>query len=906
MAELKRTPSVKVHTEVVVPQRLLSVSRRAGDDWPLRSNSLRFRYLERQATQTTQSSAGAGPSRQPPHRDDTDVYQRKRRSCIPPADAGKRTSWQGIQAAGRPRKTSDPITLQDRRSALRSLYLEEGTGRDLEAGIMRGSGEVDDPFSDEHAARLSKYRFPLLGTDTTNSLSTTTSSTSSSSGNEEPLVNQPTNPEDVPRRNGTIKRVVDAVVPEKVQETARNVINKAGQNTAMYEVYEKAKIRGVELQRKRWVEILFEYTFYTVLLCFVYFVLVGLPLWKGAVYWLYWVVGHKFVIAGGWSITIGIAVFYAFGPLFILFEKEPPVVDHPEGFDRTSVPGVADTALLIPCYKAANIVGATLEAAVKVFPPSHIFVIANGNSETPLDNTEDVCLPYGVNHIWSPVGSKIVAQFVGSYAAKGFKNVLLIDDDCALPPNFPVVSDRLTGTVKSIGYTIKSVGPDSSKGTWCQQAQDLEYKISGLQRALAGKMGSATFPHGAISLWDRDFLVKTFHDHPGFSVSEDWFFGHSCRRLGGRIKMCTSVFVETETPPAVFFSSGGSRGGFGEMTVFKQRFSRWNFFFVNGMYYNMHYILTSWRLGWWEAGAKVFVFQEVYETLLYLFTPFILPISFVVSPAFCGYLLAGTAALYLANVVVFNELQLRLRGERVGWDVLLLYYMPYKLVLTAVNVASCYWSLYKYARYFAKRHPKVIEDEKAVEVVLRMEETTPVRAREAGAGVGAGLVRKVSVAVSEAGGAATKRLSARVSYSSAHSDSHGNNNNNNNKRRSFIPGTDDIISISSSPTSSVFGRTGLLEPVESTPDPRPSYGEPWPTLEEASRECSSSSDSPSSDDGDGRPESQVIQVAVQPPQSAYIPVDKGNGPEEEVLDEKRTSGSVFGDPRKDSWSQSMV
>lgn len=31
-------------------------------------------------------------------------------------------------------------------------------------------------------------------------------------------------------------------------------------------------------------------------------------------------------------------------------------------------------------------------------------------------------------------------------------------------------------------------------------------------------------------------------------------------------------------------------------------------------------------------------------------------------------------------------------------------------------------SLWKYARYFAKRHPKVVEDEKAVEVIVRLEE----------------------------------------------------------------------------------------------------------------------------------------------------------------------------------------
>ncbi|KAH8898854.1 glycosyl transferase, partial [Thozetella sp. PMI_491] len=528
----------------------------------------------------------------------------------------------------------------------------------------------------------------------------------------------------IPQRSGTVRTLVHAIVPDAVQRTARNAAEKVRRRASIYETYEKAKARGKELERQRWAQLLFEYSIYLLLLAFIYLVLIGMPLWKGAVYWLvaYWVVQNKLVLQGGWSITMGVALFYAFGPLCILFEKEPPLVERSEDFDRTELPGVATTALLIPCYKSANIIGPTLEAALKIFPPSHIFVIANGNSETPLDNTEEVCSTYGVNHIWSPVGSKIVAQYVGCYAAKHFHNVLLIDDDCALPPNFPIVSDRIKGKVKCIGYTIKSVGPDSSKGTWCQQAQDLEYKISGLQRALAGKMGSATFPHGAISLWNRKFLIETFKDHPGFSVSEDWFFGHSCRRLGGRIKMCTSVFVETETPSAIFFSSGGSRGGFGEMTVFKQRFMRWNFFFVNGMWYNLAYIIGSWKLGWWELGTKLFVFQEVYETLLYLLTPFLLPISFMVQPAFCGYLLLATLVMYLINALIFNEVHLRMKNERISWTVLLVYYMPYKLILTFVNVASCYWSLYKYARYFAKPHPKVIEDENAVGVVVRLEE----------------------------------------------------------------------------------------------------------------------------------------------------------------------------------------
>uniref|UniRef100_A0A8H7TMT6 Uncharacterized protein n=1 Tax=Bionectria ochroleuca TaxID=29856 RepID=A0A8H7TMT6_BIOOC len=483
-------------------------------------------------------------------------------------------------------------------------------------------------------------------------------------------------------------------------------VSKSVRRSSIWDVYEKAKIRGVDIQREPWAMLVFEYAFYFLLVALVYFVLVGMPLWKGSVWWLYWLMENKLsFMTAGFTIPLGVAALYAFVPLLVLFEKDP-----------------LRTIQLLNGTSSAGLIAATLDSAIKIFPPSHIFVIANGNSPTPLDNTEEVCATYGVNHIWSPVGSKLVAQFVGCYAAKEFKDVLMIDDDCKLPANFPVVSYRLTGKVKSIGYTIKSTGPNSSLGTLCQQAQDLEYKISGLQRLFAGAIGSATFPHGAISLWNREFLVSIFYDHPGFSISEDWFFGDSCRKLGGRIKMCSSVFVETETPDAIFKSSGSERGGFGEMTVFKQRFMRWNFFFVNGMWYNMAYIFRNWSLGWWELGAKLFVFQEAYETLLYILAPFLIPIGVLIRPQFLGILMGVTIGLYLVNAVIFNEIHLRLKRERVTYKVLILYYMPYKIILTFINIVSCYWSIFKYARYFAKRHLKVVEDEKAVEVILRLDE----------------------------------------------------------------------------------------------------------------------------------------------------------------------------------------
>lgn len=206
--------------------------------------------------------------------------------------------------------------------------------------------------------------------------------------------------------------------------------------------------------------------------------------------------------------------------LGVKFEKE---IDDVEKRD------VSETCLLIPAYKAADALVATIEHALKIFQPKQIFILANGNSPTPLDNTEDVCKRFGVRHSWIPIGSKITAEFVGVLLAKDYKYAMLIDDDVHLPPNLPMVTDRIDEMTACVGYTLKSTGADGVKGTWIQQAQDLEYKLSGLSRDFCGKYGSAVFPHGAIILWDRDVLEKLFWGHPGFTISEDWYFGHACR-----------------------------------------------------------------------------------------------------------------------------------------------------------------------------------------------------------------------------------------------------------------------------------------------------------------------------------------------------------------------------------------
>ncbi len=72
------------------------------------------------------------------------------------------------------------------------------------------------------------------------------------------------------------------------------------------------------------------------------------------------------------------------------------------------------------------------------------------------------------------------------------------------------------------------------------------------------------------------------------------------------------------------------------------------------MYYDLVYILFDWKLGWWEIGAKIFVFQEIYETLLYLLAPFVIPISFATRPIFAAEIYIATIAMYALNALIFN------------------------------------------------------------------------------------------------------------------------------------------------------------------------------------------------------------------------------------------------------------
>ncbi|KAB5511531.1 nucleotide-diphospho-sugar transferase [Coniochaeta sp. 2T2.1] len=462
--------------------------------------------------------------------------------------------------------------------------------------------------------------------------------------------------------------------------------------------------------RKPWQTALFKVAYFFTILCVIYFVFVGQPLWDGVGLVFYRWIHSAGIGNAGSAVFMSWAAFQAYAPMLgTRFEQE---VDDPEKRDASEV------ALVIPAYKAANILPETIMHALKIFKPEQIFIMANGNSETPMDNTAEVCEEFGVNVAWVPIGSKITAEFVGVALTSKYKYILLIDDDVHLPANLPIVTDRIQGNTTCIGYTIKSTGANGSKGTLIQQCQDMEYKLSGLTRTFCGKYGSATFPHGAIILWDRAALQALFNVHPGYAISEDWFFGYAARASGHRISFCSQVFVETETPPSLFFTSGPARGGFGEMTVFKQRFYRWNFFWGHRVYQNGVYMLFSWRLGWREIVTKLWVMVELYDSAMAFLRPFVIVLALMANYQLLLTFIAVLTAMYIGAFVLFNSWHLRKKNEMVSWKILPVY-MGMKFMLMWVNVGSVYYGMYCYAKYFSVKHPRVIESRAVLEAAYK-------------------------------------------------------------------------------------------------------------------------------------------------------------------------------------------
>ena len=229
----------------------------------------------------------------------------------------------------------------------------------------------------------------------------------------------------------------------------------------------------------------------------------------------------------------------------------------------------ADTCLMIACHESCLSVEKeaaftnTLRCALKVFPPSHIFVCDNGNAMAPVDNTPAVArnIHPDINYLYVPEGNKTFAFYwcnrywIPFLAQCGrvpdFKYALMTDDDVPLPPDLHIPHEylRLHAEVKAVHFAITAVTADG-RSSLLVSCQDIEYKMAAVHKYFQSAMARSLSCHGAIGLWERSTLDRIFYDHDTVFHGEDLYMGLSLLRLrdDSRIISCPQTIVPTYAP----------------------------------------------------------------------------------------------------------------------------------------------------------------------------------------------------------------------------------------------------------------------------------------------------------------------------------------------------------------------
>lgn len=448
---------------------------------------------------------------------------------------------------------------------------------------------------------------------------------------------------------------------------------------------------------------------YCALAVFAYFILVGEPLWSGFLHGM-WIRYNNPLVTIPFPIFIVIDAIFSVMPYLIYKRKNLDSIIRRQ----------PNTALIIPCHKAANIVGRTIECAKKIFDSTAIFVVDNGPSNTPADNTQQVCQEHGVNYTYVPIGHKSSAIYTGALLARDYDYVLQIDDDICLDENmtFPITNDT-----HCIAYTIGATNANGKDG-FIHKFQDLEYKMSGIAKAFEAQIASAMFAHGAISLWKRSTLIEVLEKHPLYPISDDWFAGWVCNWMGYRIEVCDTIFTKTDVPDVYFFNNKDStrESGYGSCSLFAQRFGRWYRFRVVQWFYLFASVIMCWKLPLHKALAQkcIWLWRIVSNNLVllrYMFFAF----NFHLAPAWSGYMMIVVFASSQASLLLVNYKQLT-KEERLPLKVMLL--VPfYRLWDSLCFMFGMYYGILAYIPFAITAPKKVLKNNPIINNLVNTQST---------------------------------------------------------------------------------------------------------------------------------------------------------------------------------------
>jgi len=228
-----------------------------------------------------------------------------------------------------------------------------------------------------------------------------------------------------------------------------------------------------------------------------------------------------------------------------------------------------ECCLLIACHESCLTLDKeksfinTLESALRVFAPNHIFVCDNGASTHPVDHTQMVSQSVhpAINYLYIPEGNKTISFYwTNRYwipfleacrRIPKFSYAVIIDDDVPLPPDLHIPHARLRESpqIKAVHYPITATSPDGKPGIMVN-CQDIEYKLAAVHKYFQSTVARVISCHGAIALWERKALDDILLQHDCVFNGEDMYMGISLlrKRDDSMIISCPQSIVPTFAP----------------------------------------------------------------------------------------------------------------------------------------------------------------------------------------------------------------------------------------------------------------------------------------------------------------------------------------------------------------------
>ena len=240
-------------------------------------------------------------------------------------------------------------------------------------------------------------------------------------------------------------------------------------------------------------------------------------------------------------------------------------------------------ALIIPCgYSVAGcnqeqaakkrddkaeVVSATLDAALLSFSPSDIFVIHNSNNAALPDSVFAQVCNGRAHYCPLQMGSKSISVYYTAIILQmlSYELCLLIDDDVRLPSNLGAVLS--TTPLEGAGYALaikashdnpKADAPHTLGQRLLVGLQGAEYALSDLAKAVQSNWSnnaSVLAPHGAISLWRCSTLIEVMRRHNALFDGEDYQMGLILRKMGSdpslQFPLLLTLVTDTAVPERV-------------------------------------------------------------------------------------------------------------------------------------------------------------------------------------------------------------------------------------------------------------------------------------------------------------------------------------------------------------------